>query len=109
MGWSNGTWDGDTLVIDTRSFVGDTWFDRSGNFHSENLHVVERFTPRSPETLTYEVTIEDPMVFTEPWTMTMPLYRRVEPNLQLTEFRCVPFSEELIYGHLRKPGTSSEP
>jgi hypothetical protein len=60
MGWSNGTWDGDTLVIDTRSFVGDTWFDRAGNFHSENLHVVERFTPRSRETLTYEVNLNQP-------------------------------------------------
>jgi hypothetical protein len=55
------------------------------------------------------VTIEDPTVYTRPWTMTMPLYRRVEPNLQLTEFRCVEYSEELIYGHLRKPGTSPEP
>lgn len=109
MGWSNGTWEGETLVIDTTGFNGNTWFDRAGNFHSENLHVVERITPRSPETLTYEVTIEDPTVFTRPWTMTMPLYRRVEPNLQLTEFRCVEYSEELIYGHLRKPGTSPEP
>jgi hypothetical protein len=109
MGWSNGTWDGETLVIDTTGFNGNTWFDRAGNFHSENLHVVERITPRSPETLTYEVTIEDPTVYTRPWTMTMPLYRRVEPNLQLTEFRCVEYSEELIYGHLRKPGTSPEP
>ena len=109
MGWSNGTWEGETLVVDTTGFNGNAWFDRAGNFHSNTLHVVERFTARSPETLTYEVTIEDPAVFTRPWTMTMPLYRRVEPNLQLTEFRCVEYSEELLYGHLRKPGTSPPP
>ena len=102
MGWSNGHWDGDTLVVDTTGFNGKTWFDRSGNFHSDALHVVERITARSPETLLYEVTIEDPNVFTRPWTMSMPLYRRVEENAQILEFRCVEFVEDLIYGHLRK-------
>ena len=102
MGWSNGHWDGDTLVIDTTGFNGKTWFDQSGNFHSEALHVVERITARSPETLWYEVTIEDPNVFTEPWSMSMPLYRRVEENARILEFRCVEFVEDLIYGHLRK-------
>ena len=102
MGWSNGHWEGDTLVIDTTGFNGQTWFDRSGNFHSEALHVVERITPRSPETLSYEVTIEDPNVFTGPWTMSMPLYRRVDENARILEFRCVEFVEDLIYGHLRK-------
>ena len=102
MGWSNGRWEGDTLVIDTTGFNGRTWFDQSGNFHSEALHVVERITPRSPDTLWYEVTIEDPDVFTRPWTMRMPLYRRVEENARLLEFRCVEFVEDLIYGHLRK-------
>ena len=102
MGWSNGSWEGDTLVIDTTGFNGMTWLDQSGNFHSEALHVVERITRRSPETLWYEVTLEDPNVYTEPWTMSMPLYRRVEPNAQLLEFRCVEFVEDLIYGHLRK-------
>ena len=102
MGWSNGHWEGDTLVIDTTGFNGQTWFDRSGNFHSEALHVVERITPRSSETLSYEVTIEDPNVFTEPWTMSMPLYRRVDENARILEFRCVEFVEDLIYGHLRK-------
>jgi hypothetical protein len=105
MGWSNGRWDGESLVVDTRGFNDKTWFDRAGNFHSEALHVVERFTPRSPETLLYEVTIEDPDVFTRPWKMSMPLYRRVETNAQLAEFRCVEYGEELVYGHLRKqPG-----
>lgn len=102
MGWSNGHWDGDTLVVDTTGFNGKTWFDRAGNFHSDALHVVERITARSPETLLYEVTIEDPNVFTRPWQMRMPLYRRVEENAQILEFRCVEFVEDLIYGHLRK-------
>jgi len=102
MGWSNGHWEGETLVVDTKGFNDLSWFDRAGNFHSDELHVVERITARSPETLWYEATIEDPKVFTRPWKMTMPLYRRVEPNAQLSEFRCVEFVEDLIYGHLRK-------
>jgi len=106
MGWSNGSWDGETLVIDTMGFNGQTWLDRAGNFHSDALHVVERFTPRSADTMMYEVTIEDANVFTRPWTMSMPLYRRVEPNAEILEFRCVEFVEDLIYGHLRKQPTN---
>ncbi len=102
MGWSNGRWEGETLVVDTKGFNDLSWFDRAGNFHSDALHVVERFTARSPETLTYEVTVEDPKVFTRPWKMSMPLYRRVEANAQILEFRCVEFAEELLYGHLKK-------
>ena len=103
MGWSNGRWEGESLVVDSTGFLDSTWFDRAGNFHSDALHVIERFTPRSAETLMYEVTIEDPKVFTRPWKMSMPLYRRVERNAQLMEFRCVEFVEDLLYGHLRKP------
>ena len=102
MGWSNGKWDGETLVVDTKGFNDLSWFDRAGNFHSEALHVVERFTPRSAETLNYEATIEDANVFTRPWKMSMPLYKRVEANAQILEFRCVEFVEDLMYGHLRK-------
>ncbi len=102
MGWSAGHWEGETLVVDVTGFNEDTWFDRAGNFHSDALHVIERYTPRSPDTLFYEATIEDPKVFARPWKIAMPLYRRVESNAQLLEFRCVEFSEELIYGHLRK-------
>ena len=102
MGWSNGRWEGETLVVDTKGFNDLSWFDRAGNFHSEALHVVERFTPRSAETLNYEVTIEDPKVFSRPWKMSMPLYKRVERNAQILEFRCVEFAEDLLYGHLRK-------
>jgi hypothetical protein len=102
MGWSNGRWEGETLVVDVTGFNDQTWFDRAGNFHSEALHVIERYTATSPNTLQYEVTIEDPKVFTRPWKMSMPLYRRVEPNAQLLEYKCVEFVEELLYGHLKK-------
>jgi hypothetical protein len=105
MGWSHGRWDGDTLVIDTRGYLDTTWFDRAGNHHSDALHTIERITPRSADTLMYEVTVEDPNVFTRPWKMSMPLYRRVERNAELVEFRCIEFAEEAVYGHLRKPGT----
>jgi len=104
MGWSNGHWEGETLVIDTKGFNDLSWFDRAGNFHSEALHVVERITPRSADTLNYEATVEDPNVFTRPWKISLPLYRRVERNAQILEIRCVEFAEDLIYGHLKKPG-----
>src|SRR5438093_8645913 len=102
MGWSNGRWDAETLEIDTTGFNDQTWFDRAGNFHSDALHVVERLTAQTPDLLNYEVTITDPNVFTRPWKMSMPLYRRKEKNAQIMEFKCVEFVEELIYGHLRK-------
>jgi hypothetical protein len=102
MGHSVGRWEGDTLVVDVTAQNDQTWFDRAGNFHSDALHVVERYTPRGPDALTYEATIEDPKVFSKPWKITMPLYRRLEKNAQLLEFKCVEFVEELMYGHLRK-------
>ena len=102
MGQSVGRWDGDTLVVDVTGLNDQTWFDRAGNFHSEALHVVERFTPVSPGVLDYQVTLEDPKVFTRPWKIRMPLYRRQDQGAQLLEFKCVEFVEELMYGHLRK-------
>ncbi len=102
MGHSLGHWEGETLVVDVTSQVPDTWFDSSGNFHSEALHVVERYTPMSPDALLYEAVIEDPKVFTRPWKIKMPLYRRLEENAQLLEFKCVEFVEELMYGRFRK-------
>src|SRR6516225_8172997 len=79
-----------------------SWFDRAGNFHSDALHLTERYTLRSPDVIWYEVTIEDPKVFSRPWQIAMPLYRRAEPNIQLLEFRCNEFVEEFMYGNLRK-------
>jgi hypothetical protein len=102
MGWSVGGWDGDTLVVDVTSLNDKTWFDRAGNYHSDALHVVERYTPASREVLNYEATIEDSKVFTRPWKISFPLYRRMDKNAQFLEFKCVPFAEELVYGHLRK-------
>lgn len=102
MGWSTGRWEGDTLVVDVNAFNGQTWFDSAGNFHSDALKVVERYTPISPDHLMYEATIEDPTVFTRPWKIRLPLYRRIEQHAQLLEFKCVEFVEELLYGHLRK-------
>jgi len=102
MGHSVGRWEGDTLVVDVTHFNDKTWFDRAGNFHSDALHVVERFTPMSPDALRYEATIEDPNVFTRRWTIAMPLYRRLEPNAQLIDYPCIDFTEEFLYGHLRK-------
>jgi len=102
MGTSNGRWDGQTLVVDVTGFNEDTWFDRSGNFHSDALHVVERYTLRSQDVIDYEATIDDSKVFTRPWKIRLPLYRRLEQNARLGEFKCVEFTEELLYGNLRK-------
>ena len=102
MGWSVGRWEGDTLVVDVTGFNDRTWFDRAGNFHSDALHVVERYAFESANVLRYEATIEDSKVFTRPWKMSFPIYRRLDKGAQFMEFKCVPFSEELVYGHLRK-------
>jgi hypothetical protein len=108
MGWSRGHWEGDTLVVDVTSFNDQTWFDRAGNFHSDALHVIERYTPVSQYHLMYEATIEDPKVFTRPWKIRMPLYRRFEKDAALLEYKCVEFVEELLYGQLgvRDPGAA---
>jgi hypothetical protein len=113
MGTSYGQWDGDTLVVTTLSqSPGDykgprgemratmTWLDRTGNYISSHAVVTERFTAKGPDHISYEATIDDPEVFTKPWTIKMPLYRRVEENAQLLEFKCVPFSELMLYGDL---------
>jgi len=102
MGQSVGHWEGDTLAIDVKGLNDQTWFDRAGNFHSEALHVVERYTRISPDVISYEATMEDPKVFTRRWKMIMPLYRRQEKNAQLMDFKCVEFVEELLYGQWRK-------
>ena len=102
MGWSNGRWDGDTLVVDVTDFNDQTWFDRAGNYHSDALHVTERFTPLSANHLMYEATIEDPKTFTRSWKISMPLYRRIDRNVRLLEFKCPEVVEELHLGEFRK-------
>ncbi len=113
MGTSYGAWEGDTLKVVTLSQspgevklpagkieTGVTWLDRTGNYISPHATVTERFKPEGPNLIRYEVTIEDPDVYTRPWKISIPLYRRMEPNAQLLDFNCVPFSEEFLYGDL---------
>src|SRR5690606_35603115 len=102
MGWSNGRWEGDTLVVEVTGFNGLTWFDRAGNHHSNELKVTERYTLNGPNHIAYEATIEDPKTFSRPWTISLPLYRRLDEHAQVLEYKCVEFAEELLYGHLKK-------
>ena len=106
MGWSIGRWEDDTLVIDVTDQTDQTWFDRAGNFHTEALKVVERYTLVDRNTINYEATMEDPKVFSRPWKISMPLYRHLEKNAQVMEYKCVEFAEELMYGHLRKQSSN---
>ena len=82
--------------------VPDTWFDHAGNHHTDALQVTERYTHLGPNVLMYEATLTDPNVYTRPWTIRLPLYRRLDTNMQLLEFKCVEFAEEMMYGHLSK-------
>jgi hypothetical protein len=102
MGHSVGRWEKNTLVVEVSNFNGKNWFDRAGNFHSDALRLVERYTPISADAIRYEVTVTDPKTFTRPWTIAMPLYRRLEPNATVIDYPCIEFSEEFMYGHLRK-------
>ena len=102
MGWSVGTWEGDTLVVDVTGIGDGSWLDRAGSHHSNQMHVVERYTMTGPNHIQYEATIEDPEVLTEPFTIAMPLYRRIEENARLMDFRCVEFVEELLFGEWRR-------
>jgi hypothetical protein len=97
MGQSSGRWEGDTLVVDALGFNGKAWLDRSGNFASDSLHVVERYTPITSDAIMYEATLEDPKVYSRPWKIRMPLYRHLEEPVQMLEFKCVEFVEELMY------------
>jgi hypothetical protein len=102
MGTSNGKWVGDTLVVDVTGFNGKAWFDRAGNYASDALHVTERYTLIDANTINYEATIEDPSVFTRAWKISFPLYRHREKGARLLEFKCVEYTEELLYGDLKK-------
>ena len=102
MGVSNARWDGDTLVVDVSGFNGLAWLDRAGNHTSAALHVVERYTPAGPDAIDYSATVEDPQTFSRPWSMHFRLFRNPDPHAHLMEFKCVPFTEELLYGDLYK-------
>lgn len=98
MGWSNGRWDGDTLVTEVIANDDRTWLDRAGNYHSNGMTVTEQFTLIDPNHIQYEATIDDPNVYMRPWTIALPLYRIIDENAELLEFKCVEFSENLLYG-----------
>ena len=102
MGQSYAQWDGDTLVVEVTGLIESTWFDRAGNHHSGAMRVVERWTPNGPNHLNYHATIYDDQTFTEPWTIELPLYRRMEPDARVLDFKCVEFVEELMYGKWRR-------
>jgi hypothetical protein len=102
MGISNARWDGDTLVVEVSGFNGMAWLDRAGNYSSSALKVVERYTPAGPNSIDYSATLEDPQTFSRPWTMRFRLMRNPNPEQHLMEFKCVPFTEQLLYGDLYK-------
>jgi hypothetical protein len=102
MGWSNGRWDGDALVVEVTAQNGLSWLDRAGNFAGENLKVTERYTAMDANHLMYEATLEDPGTFTRSFKISFPLYRRMERNMELSELKCVEFVEEYLYGTLKK-------
>ncbi len=102
MGHSVGRWEGDTLVVDVTDFHGRNWFDRAGNHHTEALRLTERYSAMTPDAIWYEVTITDPETFTEPWTIAMPIYRRLDPNATVLDYPCIEFAEEFLYGNLRR-------
>ena len=108
MGRSHGRWEGDTLVVDVHGFNGEAWLDRAGNHHSWALKVEERFTPLNGDVMRYEVTMTDEETYTRPWQMSMLLYRHQNENAELLEFKCVEYSEELLYGHLRRGADSAQ-
>ena len=91
MGDSRGRWEGDTLVVDVTDFNDKTWLDNAGNYHSDALHVVERYTPIDADHLNYEATIDDAKVFSRPWKISMPIYRRLEKDLQIIDYDCVSY------------------
>jgi hypothetical protein len=102
MGWSNGRWDGDTLVVEVIANDDRTWLDRAGNHHSSAMKVTERYTLLDENRMQYEALIEDPETFSRPWSLSMHLYRHTEPSAELLEFKCVEFSEPLLYGEFLK-------
>ncbi len=97
QGDSRGHWEGDTLVVDINDFNDLTWFDRAGNFHSDELHVIERYTLQDTDHIQYQATIEDPKVFTKPWNIEVTLYKHKEKGFQLLEYECYTFDYEQFY------------
>jgi hypothetical protein len=95
QGDSRGHWEGDTLVVDVTNQNDKTWFDMAGNFHSDEIHVMERFTPVDSNNINYEATITDPKVYTQPWKIALGFRRNRQPNYELMEFACVEGEQDL--------------
>ena len=106
MGDSRGRWEGDTLVVDVTNLDQRTWLDHAGNFHSDALHVVERYSMIDPDHILYEATLDDSKVFTRPWKISMPLYRKIEKNGRLLEYECVYYLQDQRYGNAKPVGVS---
>lgn len=102
MGISNAHWEDDTLVIEVSGFNGQAWLDRAGNHASYALRVTERYRFSGPDAIDYEAELEDSRTFSEPWKMSFRLYRRADPDAHLMEFKCVEFTEDLLYGEYYK-------
>lgn len=85
LGDSRARWEKDTLVVDVTNFNDETWLDRAGNFHSDALHVVERWQFLDANTIEYTAQIEDPNVFSRPWSLSVILHRHREKSFQLIE------------------------
>ena len=97
LGDSRARWEGDTLVVDVVDFNEETWLDRAGNFHSDQLHVVERWSFVDANTIAYRATLEDPQVYTRPWDLSVLLHRHREPNFQLVENYCFTLDYDRFY------------
>jgi hypothetical protein len=104
MGDSRGRWEGDTLVVDVTNHNDKTWFDMAGNFHSDALRLVERYTMLDADTIRYDVTVDDPKVFTRPWKISVPL-RRDKDIDRVLEYQCNAEAEEANGAFQREPRT----
>jgi hypothetical protein len=104
MGDSRGRWEGDTLVVDVKDLNDKTWLDTTGTFHSDQIHVVERYTMTDPDTIQYEATIDDPQVFSRPWKISMPIYRHKDRD-RILEYQCQAELEEANGDFERDPKT----
>jgi hypothetical protein len=97
LGDSRAKWEGDTLVVDSVDFIDETWFDHAGDYHSQDLHVIERYKLIDADHIDYRVEIEDPKVFSKPWHVDLILYRRKEKNFQLLDYVCYAFDIDKYY------------
>ena len=106
QGDSVGHWDGDTLVVDTTNLNDRTWLDSAGNIHSDQMHVVERFTMVNDRTINYEATIDDPKAYTKPWKVAFTLNRNMQPNYEQMEFACIEGNSDLEHYQATTGGKS---